>query len=302
MTLTPLPNGGFETAGPEPGDAQGWDVITKATVEEYAEFAGPPSIPFDGFELGWDNDDYLLELGPGDVEAALFGPAIPPVGFDDMETGWDNDSWGDELLNPIAASFDAGTPEDFEDFEQEWDSNGSFLWRFTRPSVWIQAVDADGSITVTVRLKETEIEATYTVQAGDAPSDAASALASLIDAAAGISAVHPSAQYGADAFDVRDDADVGSKEIQLSIYVTEGNEATVVEWPASSTVLDFADFDIATPQDVEDFEEEWRDNENYKFAFVGVGADLALASFDVGTPELFEDFEEEFPTLVMQTI
>ena len=66
------------------------------------------------------------------------GVPVGPTGTvaepeDDFEDGWSNNEsyffdWADVIAGPgvDAASFDVGTPQDFEDFEQEWDSNESY--------------------------------------------------------------------------------------------------------------------------------------------------------------------------------
>ena len=60
--------------------------------------------------------------------------------------------------------------------------------------------------------------------------------------------------------------------------------------------IDVAQYDAGTPQDFEDFEEEWLSNESFIFEFVGAPTDLELGSYDSGTPQDFEDFEEEWVT------
>lgn len=59
------------------------------------------------------------------------GTAAEPE--DDFEDGWSSNetyffTWADVIGGPgvTAASYDVGTPQDFEDFEEEWDSNESF--------------------------------------------------------------------------------------------------------------------------------------------------------------------------------
>jgi len=53
-----------------------------------------------------------------------------------------------------------------------------------------------------------------------------------------------------------------------------------------------ASFDAATPEAVEDYEEEWNDNED-AVASLLLGI-IVYANFDVGAPEAFEDYEEEW--------
>jgi hypothetical protein len=59
-----------------------------------------------------------------------------------------------------------------------------------------------------------------------------------------------------------------------------------------------ASFDVTTPEDFEDFEEEWRDNEDGQFTFAP--ADLTVAVFDAGgTPENYEAFDSADWTLTL---
>ena len=61
------------------------------------------------------------------------------------------------------------------------------------------------------------------------------------------------------------------------------------------SLLAAAQFDSAiVGQNFEDYEEGWSANENYVFAFVGIGTDLEAAVFDVAVPQNFEDYEEEW--------
>lgn len=284
MTITAITNGGFETAGAEPGSAQGWDVVTKASVEEYAEFeTSTDDVPFEGFESGWQNDPYYTELvSPVSAE---FGP-VPVQEQEDFERDWDIDAWGDELLAPVSASFDSGTPEGHEDFEEEWDSNESFWFRLTDEGFRILSV-APGSFTVTLN----HIEVVFNATESDTVDTVASGLATLIDALPFVDATFVGSgtvELGA----------AGSQDFSIEHpQTTEGNDAVVLADDSSSRVA-ASDFDSGSPEPHEDFEEEWRDNHNYKFAFSG--GDLTAAVFDT-TPEAYEDFEEEW-TLTMETI
>lgn len=76
------------------------------------------------------------------------------------------------------------------------------------------------------------------------------------------------------------------------------------EWPLATDALkpafvpadlEFGTFDSSTPESVEDFEEEWRSNEDYISAFVGFGTDIGQAYFATNYTVLsaVETFEGE---------
>jgi hypothetical protein len=75
------------------------------------------------------------------------------------------------------------------------------------------------------------------------------------------------------------------------------NDSYVTDWASVSE--DPAQFD-STPQNFEDFEEEWKSNGSYVTDWASVTEDVA--QFDVGVAEDFEDFEEEWPSVIMVTI
>jgi hypothetical protein len=149
----PLLNSGFEDAGPNPGDAAEWTLVTFVATERIAGFgpvpyrawedferwselkiafgAGDLAIAFfdplaegfEDFEDAWDNDHYLTELPGGQVAVCPFGGSA----VEDLESGWDNDayvtSWA--AVTALTGVFD-GEPR--EDFEDQWRSNESFAF------------------------------------------------------------------------------------------------------------------------------------------------------------------------------
>lgn len=120
MTITFID--GFETAGAFPWEAAGWTVTQLASIEEYAAFqAGAINVAYEGFEASWDNDDFILEFEPADIEVARFLPFNRTV--EDFEHSWsDNQNWQDELISTSAAVFHT-TEIPVENFEREWLSN-----------------------------------------------------------------------------------------------------------------------------------------------------------------------------------
>lgn len=159
-----LSNLGFETAGTNPGDALAWGVSETITRERRALWGSVVLVDDEEFETEWStNEDYLfafvgllIDLEPGIFDAALGSPngvedfedgwssnegysfdlgsnaaAVfdGPFNYENFETGWGNDTY---LFTPpggTLAVFDsAGTPENYEDFEERWRSNESYAF------------------------------------------------------------------------------------------------------------------------------------------------------------------------------
>jgi len=293
----------FEVGGPNPGDAIFWNVLTKASKEEYAAFnqSSPPTVAFDGFELGWGNDDFKTAFELADLSNAQFDQSIGVLeSFEDFEEGWlDNQNFSDELVSTAAAVFDSAIPEAFEDFEEEWD-NDPFLVSFTPVRVRIDiAADGEWRITFGV-IDENSVVSPITasfVADGDNETAIAAGLAAAVTASAARATGSPS---GATLTILQDPS---NSMVLVDELLAPGGGAGVIETDLTSGSLDFADFDTATEQ-VEDFEEEWGGNENYLFGFVGPGTDLTFAEFDddLGPTEQFENYEDGWPTVVMETI
>ena len=143
----PLPTQVTGTAG----DALNWTVWEVASVRVAGyDVGGGKFVAWEGFELGWLNDDYLFIFGAGDTEPASYLPE--PDDFESFELGWDNDLWSAELVStdpqPVEdmesgwstnenweSDFDAVASagavydsEAVEDFEEQWRSNESFVF------------------------------------------------------------------------------------------------------------------------------------------------------------------------------
>jgi len=90
---------------------------------------GGTTLDEDGFEIGWGTGHQRVI----DSESAPFGFAVFGTGTDEYD-GFDD--WPDDLVTSFvpadleAASFDSTTPEDLEDFEEEWLSNEDYLYAF----------------------------------------------------------------------------------------------------------------------------------------------------------------------------
>ena len=118
-----ISTGSFEIAGSEPGRASGWSLDSIQGDWLFASFDGAlpdgsaTRLGFEGFEE--DLDGYLFSFSEAAQDSA-FMPA------DDFEAGWQNVPYflGFPEFSVLAV-FDT-TPEPFEDFEEEWDSNESY--------------------------------------------------------------------------------------------------------------------------------------------------------------------------------
>ncbi len=288
--FSPIENNGFEIAGVEPGEAEAWLVVEKAGVEEYAEFQGTLlSFPFDGFEQAWSNDDFLLSFDPSDLETANFDQAILLEPVEDFEEGWDaNEGWSDVLVSTDTALFDTTTPEAFEDFEEEWDQNEDWQQRYGNDIIEVRNASVGE-----YRIDLIGQSFIHDAQIGDTINDIAAALDALIDAAS----LPLTATLTANRIElVADD-----QRTQFGLVVTGPTAGDIV---ITASLAEFgvmpSVFNTGLDQ-FEAFEREWKDNENFVFAFVGPPTDLTFAVFDVAEDQ-FEDFEDEWPTVVMQTI
>lgn len=127
MTETLLPNGGFETAGTEPGSAADWSSASVSSVYDYAGYQADPAyeLAFEMFEGGWFTPPFMWEFESSHLENALYLPLNND--YEDMEHGWDNDFYSDELISVEFAYYDVGTPQEWEDFEEEWNNDIYYL-------------------------------------------------------------------------------------------------------------------------------------------------------------------------------
>lgn len=133
-------NFGFEIEDPAaPGLPDVWQIqITTTAVESFGFGVGSlPVAPYEPFEGGWSsNEDFVFAFTepaePSEREAAIFDSDLsdPPgvQSVEDFDNGWDNDAFLFETGSTDPADFDAGVPQTFEDFEEEWDDNENYLF------------------------------------------------------------------------------------------------------------------------------------------------------------------------------
>ena len=257
-------------------------------------------IGWESFELGWANDDYLTEFGPGDVEQAIFDDGVPGLtteDVEDFEEGWsNNEDWQDVLVSTAFAVFDAGTPQPFEDYEEEWGANEDWLRYFTEPGFIVFDYAGWQPPDGIYRVNVFGAFVTHTSIGGEEADDISEALFDLLDSSGLPLAV---TQDSNSVFITPDDPRV---DIELSVQgpVDDTFGETMAVRTSNiepGSIIVRAEFNTAL-DDKEEFEAEWRDNENFLFALGPTGT----ADFDQGTPEPFEDFEDEWPTEIMQTI
>lgn len=139
MPLT-FTNESFETADPgQPGGAAGWTMGSSCALQQIAAF-GPstPPVGWEGYELGWGNNDYLYEFTQLDVLVATFtGPPWVTHAFEGFEGGWDNDDFAYSLALIEEAGFThGGAPgPNAETFEGGWLGNESYVFSFGSPAM-----------------------------------------------------------------------------------------------------------------------------------------------------------------------
>ena len=124
--MSAIVNPSFEEQGLGPGEAKGWILTSLVTVEEWAAFGTNPPRAVEDFGE-WDGTEAaVFAFATAHLKVAIFGPANKEQ--ESFEAGWGNDTFlldlGSTPTEP--AKFDAGTPEDVEDFEDDWLSGGSW--------------------------------------------------------------------------------------------------------------------------------------------------------------------------------
>jgi hypothetical protein len=129
-------NPSFEDQGALPGQADSWSEDYSSGAEDVAEFgAGPRNRPYEGFIGGWgDNHQAVTGFSEATAVAAMFESG--GLAFENFETSWGapqpfnhQSVFTFDPGNFEAATFDDTpyyTPEDFEDFEEGWDTNESW--------------------------------------------------------------------------------------------------------------------------------------------------------------------------------
>lgn len=144
----------FETAGGAAGYASLWRVVVASTVEGIETYGPAPREPWEDFDRGFDNDDYLTAFTSADVAAASFDSALPTAeSVEDFEEGWGNDTYKTSFVWPVgtfsgdltAAVFDASTVA-YEDFEDGWGNDTYkliFVWPVGTFSADLQAAMFD---------------------------------------------------------------------------------------------------------------------------------------------------------------
>jgi len=116
-------NLGFETAEAIPGDAFAWGQSVVSTLIEHANFGFTSASPFDTWEDGWSNSDFLFVFVQTDLQQGQFpSGTVDPLVADGFEYGWNNTTFAFGLGSIDDAEFDAGSITD-ENFENDWSNN-----------------------------------------------------------------------------------------------------------------------------------------------------------------------------------
>ena len=133
-----MDNPSFEIAGSLPGEADGWTVVTVATLVTIAAFDSAVPQAAEDFEEEWlGNEGFLFAFAAATITVARFDSADDEV--EDFDNEWlGNESFVTTIqagVNGTAAVFDTAVPRAFEDFEQEWDDNQFFAFSFPTTSI-----------------------------------------------------------------------------------------------------------------------------------------------------------------------
>lgn len=176
-----------------------------------------------------------------------------------------NENDGTVLAFSTAALWDTAIPtgsEDVEDFEDGWDSNESFTHILTKDQIVVIATPVAGhEYTLTVNSESFD----YTASAGDTPAIVAGALASEADAN---SSFVGATALGAGVLELERLNSRESLTLSVSVVDSDSSDITATSMIVSTDAEDpvttaSALWDSGTPEDVEDFEEEWLSNGSF---------------------------------------
>lgn len=118
-----LDNTSFETADPgNPGLADAWTltVVAAVTIAGF-DVGGGLEQAWEGFELGWDADDYAFAIG-NSITTAQFSSDlfVTPLAYEGFDAGWPfSQAFNTDLGATVAAEFNS-TLDPFEGFDFEW--------------------------------------------------------------------------------------------------------------------------------------------------------------------------------------
>ena len=145
----------FEDEEPGTGYPQFWLNNVVSAGSRYAAYDNAAiTAPIEKFEGAWNGNDayvfaYTQPIDFGQLEPAVYDADQPdPPGvqtLEDFENGWAAVVLT-EFPSSSPASYDSGSPEAVEDFEEEWNSNESFS--FTMGSTTLASYDSGSPETV----------------------------------------------------------------------------------------------------------------------------------------------------------
>lgn len=249
--------------------------IAQATAAEVAavlntDITGATATYEEGVDVTLTSDyvGYLskLEIVGGTAETALDFPSSATIyGNSDWIGPDDEAAVFDSYLT--LAEFDT-SPEQHEDFEEDWNQTGwawdfgfiAFFFEIFRSGTYtlkIEAPEYNGGISETYTQTGTDLNSMLTAFAADITTSSEIATATNDNPALTITP-DPSA------------ANIRLKLTVVSVPTTPLPAYVFVAVEKEPSSLTFANFDTGTPEAVEDFEEEWSDNENFAWSLSSV--------------------------------
>jgi len=290
-------NPSFEIAGLGPGQAQDWAETQTGPAEDIGVFDGGAvlgSVPFECFEAEWGDN----HLSAWVLTAAMVSPGMFEYGTEPQETFetswvepaaptsppvWNHHArWGFLASDLDAALFDVGlgTPEAYEDFEAYWLDNDAASWMWPGGALFSFNTEAGPRGPFAVILGDT-----LSVSIDGAPAVTITFVAGATTAvgiAAAIAALLAGCRVWSTALGR---IGLASNAPWGTIQVTGGTANAALQFPTGAPATSATgSFDVGTPENGEDFEEEWMDNETYDVGFAPFGGGtLGFALFDGGS-------------------
>lgn len=241
------------------------------------------------------NTFFILDFVESQLTEALYDAVdVPPgeLGGEDFEEGWDtNQGYLFQLINTFVASYDFKI-EPVEDFEDEWSNRQHEI------VTWTITGGADGTYEIIINGTVFQF-----IASSNTATEIRDDLLSQLQAA---SIAHGVDFVGGTSDDITGTSIDSGVPFTHSTTTTGDPISTVVDQANLTYIFDFNDlppflpaqlvaapYDSGTPENVEDFEEEWDSNENYLSEYPLISPPLTAAVYDTeGSSEPVEDFEE----------
>lgn len=214
-----------------------------------AQITGATATALVGVDVTLTSDT----VGFGSKLEITGGTSELEVGFPSLRLIEGNEAFSFTLGAITVALYDTAT-EGFEDFEEDWSSNQAFIFVLVPDNVFILNART-GTYSITINGETFTEPATVPP---DTPTSIATALAATITASSSF----------ASATGILEAVRILPLDSRTQLTITASGPLTgdvVVGSEAGGPVITVASYDSGSPEDFEDFEEEWLSNESFVF-------------------------------------